>query len=193
MNLFNPEIIKSLNIQENSCLFLDRDGVINKRLVDEYVTTWKEFEFIEGVFNALQVLQKHYKTIIIVTNQQGIAKGLYTVNDLHKIHNNMLQQFEENNIFIDGVFFAPKHKTENSIMRKPLIGMALQAQKIFENICFQNSVIVGDSISDMQFGRNANIKTVFVGNELEFDDSNKMLIDFRFSSLNDFANIFLKS
>ena len=83
-------MIAELNIQQNSCLFLDRDGVINKRLMDGYITNWSDFVFIDGVFEALNILQQQFSTIVIVTNQQGIGKGLYTIEDLNNIHNTFM-------------------------------------------------------------------------------------------------------
>ena len=176
-----------LNIQPNSCLFLDRDGVINTRLIDEYVTNWSEFHFIDGVFEAINILQQQFKTIVIVTNQQGIGKGLYTVDDLHIIHKNMLQEFEKNNIHIHAVFFAPQLKSENSEMRKPAIGMALKAKQIFKNISLENSVMVGDTVSDMQFGKNAGMKTIFIKHENDKEIIDEKLIDYTFNSLLSFA------
>jgi histidinol-phosphate phosphatase family protein len=184
-------VINELYITPNSCLFLDRDGVINTRIVDEYVTNWAKFQFIDGVFEALNVLQKYFRTIVIVTNQQGIGKGLYTVEDLHIIHNNMLQEFEKNNIHIHAVFFAPQLKSENSNMRKPAIGMALKAKQIFLHINLEQSIIVGDYISDMQFGRNAKMKTIFIS---ENSDANELeYIDYKFKSLFSFAQSFINA
>jgi D-glycero-D-manno-heptose 1,7-bisphosphate phosphatase len=180
-------MLAHLNIGENSCLFLDRDGVINKRLIDEYVKQWDEFVFMDGVFEALQILQNHFKTIVIVTNQQGIGKGLYSVEDLHHIHNNMLMEFEKNDITIHAVFFAPQLKSENSNMRKPAIGMALKAKQIFNNIELDKSIMVGDTISDMQFGKNAHMKTIFIGSDENIIHLNKNSIDFQFNSLLSFA------
>jgi len=180
-------MIPELNIQQNSCLFLDRDGVINKRLLDGYITSWSDFVFIDGVFEALNILQQQFNTIVIVTNQQGIGKGLYTIENLNNIHNNMLQEFEKNNIHIHAVFFAPQLKSENSDMRKPAIGMALKAKQIFKNISLDKSVMVGDTISDMQFGRNAAMKNIFIKHETDNEKYDEKLIDFTFNSLLSFA------
>lgn len=183
-------MLSQLKIQANSCLFLDRDGVINERLMNEYVRNWSEFNFLDGVFEALIILQKHFKIIVIVTNQQGVGKGLQTIDELHIIHNNMLLEFEKNNIKIDAVFFAPQLKSENSMMRKPAIGMALKAKQLFNHIELKNSIMVGDTISDMQFGKNAAMKTVFISNDEMLFESNKNLVDFRFDSLLSFAKKF---
>lgn len=176
-----------LQIQTNACLFLDRDGVINQRLMNDYVKEWQEFEFIPGTIDALQILGKVFKTIVIVTNQQGIGKGLYTENDLQLIHQHMLKIFMKNKIHIDAVLFAPQLASENSNMRKPNIGMALKTKELFPYIELPNSMMVGDSISDMKFGKSAGMKTIFI-QENNKEIYNHDVIDFSFKSLLHFAN-----
>ena len=99
-------------------------------------------------------------------------------------------EFEKNNIYIDAIFFAPQLKSENSNMRKPAIGMALKAKQMFNNISLENSTIVGDSISDMQFGRNAGMKTIFIKHANDSAKHDEKLIDFSFDSLFSFAKKF---
>ena len=152
-------------INQDWTLFLDRDGVINVRLVDDYVKTPSEFEFIQGVQEAIAQLSKIFKTIVVVTNQQGIGKGLMQVADLELIHQKMKDEIFANGGRIDGIYYCPFLASENSILRKPNIGMALLAQKDFEHIQFNKSIMVGDSKSDMQFGRNAGMKNVYVNTD----------------------------
>jgi D-glycero-D-manno-heptose 1,7-bisphosphate phosphatase len=178
-----------LAVSNKSCLFLDRDGVINKKLDNDYVKQWNEFTFIDGAIEALQILCSYFKTIVIVTNQQGIGKGLYSESDLNEIHSNMLKAFFDNNINIDAVFYAPNLSSEKSIMRKPTIGMALKAKALFKNILLEESFIVGDSISDMEFGKNAGMKTIFI-NKKKTENYNHNVIDNTFESLLHFANSF---
>ena len=78
--------LKDLRINKDWTLFLDRDGVINKKIENDYVRNWSQFEFIEGVIEALKILRNIFGKIIIVTNQRGIGRGLMTENDLHEIH-----------------------------------------------------------------------------------------------------------
>jgi histidinol-phosphate phosphatase family protein len=173
-------------ISTNSCLFLDRDGVINKRLINDYVKNWDEFIFLPGTIQALQILQRHFSTIVIVTNQQGIAKGLYTEKDLEIIHQKMLEEFQQNQIHIDAVFYSPNLASENSPLRKPNIGMALKTKELFTHIHLEESIMVGDSLSDMHFGKNAGMKTVFI-DENETTNYNLDVIDTTFKSLLHFA------
>lgn len=175
--------LKDLNIDKTWTLFLDRDGVINKKLKNDYVKHWIEFEFIEGVTDALKKLNDCFGVIVVVTNQQGIGKGLYRTEDLELIHKNMLYEIEYMGGRIDKVYFSPYLNSENHPTRKPGIGMALAAKKDYPLIDFNKSIIVGDSMSDMEFGRNAGMKTAYIS---ELPVSNEK-IDLNFTSLSEFS------
>jgi histidinol-phosphate phosphatase family protein len=176
--------LKTLNINTSWTLFLDRDGVINKKLENDYVKHWIEFEFNDKVTDALKILAPLFNKIVVVTNQQGIGKGIYRPEDLELIHKNMLYEINYLGGRIDKVYYSPYLEKEQHPTRKPAIGMALQAKKDFSEIDFNKSIIVGDSISDMQFGKNAGMQTVFIGST----PINNQLIDFQFNSLFEFAN-----
>lgn len=178
--------LNDLSIDPSWTLFLDRDGVINKKLEDDYVKHWIEFEFIEGTMDALKFLHKQFGHIVVVTNQQGIGKRLYRTEDLELIHKNMLYEIGFYGGRIDKVYFSPYLAAENHPSRKPGIGMALQAKTDFPAIDFHKSVMVGDSLSDMEFGRAAGMKTIFIS-EKALEDSR---IDLCFSSLNDLVIAF---
>lgn len=173
--------LKNLNIDKNWTLFLDRDGVINKKIDNDYVKQWTEFEFIEGVLDALKFLSTIFENIIVVTNQQGIGKKLYREEDLEIIHKNMLYEIAFHGGKIDKVYFSPYLKSENHPTRKPGIGMALKAKEDISTINFKKSIMVGDSVSDMEFGRNAGMKTIYISEEINRNDK----IDFNFKSLNE--------
>ena len=173
--------LKNLNINKNWTLFLDRDGVINKKIDNVYVKQWIEFEFIEGVLDALKFLNTVFGNIIVVTNQQGIGKKLYRKEDLEIIHKNMLYEIAYHGGKIDKVYFSPYLKSENHPYRKPGIGMALKAKEDISTINFKESIMVGDSMSDMEFGRNAGMKTIYISEEITENDK----IDFNFKSLNE--------
>lgn len=173
--------LKNLNINKNWTLFLDRDGVINKKIDNDYVKQWIEFEFIEGVLDALKFLNTVFGNIIVVTNQQGIGKKLYRKEDLELIHKNMLYEIAYHGGKIDKVYFSPYLKSENHPYRKPGIGMALKAKEDISTINFKESIMVGDSMSDMEFGRNAGMKTIYISEAISENDK----IDFNFKSLNE--------
>lgn len=142
-------------------LFLDRDGVINYEKVDDYIYNPGEFVFYEGVPEAMQVFRKIFGRIIIVTNQRGIEKGLMTEQDLQNIHQYMQQELELVDGRVDGMYFCSSLDNDHP-NRKPQPGMAFLAKKDFPEIDFNKSIMVGNNLSDMYFGRNAGLKTVFV-------------------------------
>lgn len=172
-----------LNIHKNWTLFLDRDGVINKRLPGDYVKNIHEFEFLEGVRESVPILNKIFARIIVVTNQQGVGKGIMSEHDLHKVHQFMLSEIEKIGGKIDAVYFSPYRAEENHPMRKPHTGMALKAKEDFPDIDFEKSIMVGDSESDMEFGKRCGMKTVFIGNSYP----QNIYVDFTFRSLKEFT------
>lgn len=172
----------------NSALFLDRDGTLNVRLIDDYVKRPDEFELIDGTLEALALLSQRFNHLFIVTNQQGIGKGLMSVQDLEAIHRPFLQQVEQAGGKIDKVYFCPNLKSDHSFNRKPNIGMALQAHRDFPDISLKHSIMVGDSRSDMLFGRRAGMTTVLVGDETQIAHSDAHLVDRYYPTLLDFAH-----
>jgi len=154
-----------MNFDKNWTLFLDRDGVINKRLVDDYVKSWAEFTFEYHVLEAIVKFSTIFGRIFIVTNQQGIAKGLMTEDNLKDVHNQMIIEIEKVGGRIDGIYFCPHWSGNNCDCRKPKTGMALQAKAKFPEINFTKSVMVGDSPSDIEMGHRLGMKTVFIGND----------------------------
>lgn len=173
--------MKDLYIDREWTLFLDRDGVINERLDGDYVIAPDEFRFIEGVPEALAKLSEVFGLIIIVTNQQGIGKGLMTEEDLRIIHDLMIAGIQKAGGRITKIYHCPNLDRDNSPCRKPNTGMALQAKEDFPEIDFERSVIVGDGLNDMEFGRRLGMVRVLIvpDNEVVADDH----FDYRFRSL----------
>lgn len=168
-------------------LFLDRDGTLNERIIDGYVTRPDDFRVIDGVLEAMAVFAQKFDHIFIVTNQQGIGKGLMTEADLETIHDGFLHQVEAAGGRVDRIYFCPALKAEHSFMRKPSIGMALQARRDFPDIKLRESVMVGDTESDMLFGRRAGMKTVLVGPEPEIAHKIPHLVDRYYPNLLGYA------
>jgi D-glycero-alpha-D-manno-heptose 1-phosphate guanylyltransferase len=144
-------------------LFLDRDGVINKKMDKDYVKSLQEFEFIPGVLSSLVDLSNCFGRIIIVTNQQGIGKGVMTEEDLDRIHGFLLEEVRKMGGRIDAIYHAPQLEEAGSPMRKPGTGMALQAKEDFPEIDFSRSIMLGDSEIDLEFGRRTNMVPVLIG------------------------------
>lgn len=181
--------LSELNIDKTWTLFLDRDGVINLHYPNDYVKSWNEFYFLEGVMDALQSLGRSFRRIVVVTNQQGVGKQLMTQADLDFIHSEMLREVRKYGGRIHAIYAATQRIDEDvKGMRKPGLGMAKQAKKDFPEIIFERSLMVGDSGSDMLFGKNAGMYTVFVGDESKLKEGEARYIDFYFDSLKDFAD-----
>lgn len=166
-----------------SVLFLDRDGVINRRIIDGYVTRREDFVLIDGVLEAISIFARKFDRIFMVTNQQGIGKGLMTENDLADIHDWFLKQVESVGGRIDRIYHCAALKAEHSFLRKPSIGMALQARRDFPDVVLKQSVMVGDTASDMLFGRRAGMTTVLVGDEPEIGLQFPHLVDYCYPDL----------
>lgn len=143
-------------------LFLDRDGVINTREPDIYITCWEEFHFLPGVLEALHFLGPLFYKIVIVTNQQGVGKGIMSHAALENIHNNLFLSIQNANAEIDAIYYCTDLDGMESHRRKPSPGMAYEAQKDFPFIDFAKSIMVGDTLSDLKFGKNLGMKNVFV-------------------------------
>lgn len=166
-------------IQSDWTLLLDRDGVINRRIIDGYVTSWEEFEFLPGALEALRVFAQRFKYIIVVTNQQGVGKGLMSIEAVDAIHERMCEEVEACEGRIDTILVCPQLATDPDNYRKPNPEMALMAQEIFPDIDLQKTVMVGDGTTDIEFGRNAGTRTVFIGEaHPDADDHYRSLIDF---------------
>ncbi len=163
-----------MNQHENHTLFLDRDGVINVQLIGDYVKKVSELEIREDFLQSAPLLQRHFRRMIIVTNQQGIAKQICTIEEVEAVHQYLLQTLSQHGIHIDKIYFCPHLNGAGCQCRKPEIGMALQAQKDFPEIDFTDSVMIGDSFTDMLFGKRCGMQTVFIGTH--FDNHDKEIV-----------------
>ena len=179
--------LHSLNISKDWTLFLDRDGVINRRLVDDYVKTWEDFMFLDGVLEAMKIFNQSFGKIVIVTNQQGVGKGLMKVETLEEIHKNMTLEVRNTGGRIDKIYFCPDLKASGSFNRKPQVGMGLKAKKDFAQINFKKSIMAGDSLSDMKFGKHLKMKTVWISSDFSVPRKYPQLVDFSFDDLISFS------
>ena len=159
-------------------IFLDRDGVINKEI--NYLHKIVDFEFIDGVFEACQYLQSLEYKIIVITNQSGISRGLYTNNDYQIITKWMVSQFMKNNISILDTFHCPHLPDSGCNCRKPKPGMLLEAKKKY-NINMLESWMIGDKETDITAAISSGINnTILVksGHKInEADSRAKFIID----------------
>lgn len=146
-------------IDKQWTLFLDRDGVINVENVGDYITRWEDFRFYEGVLKALKIFATAFGRIVMVTNQRGVSKGLMTEQDLKDIHLNMLGGVEANGGRIDKIYYCIDMDGPN---RKPNPGMGWKAKSDFPDIDFSKAVMIGNTMGDMQFGKNIGAYTIFI-------------------------------
>jgi histidinol-phosphate phosphatase family protein len=143
-------------------VFLDRDGVINRKREGSYVRSWEEFEFLPRAKDALRRLVEAGCRIIVVTNQRGVARGDLSEADLSEIHDRMLEEARLAGGPIDAVYYCP-HESASCDCRKPGTGLFLEAQRDFTDIHFPNSIVIGDSLSDMEAGQALGCETLFIG------------------------------
>ena len=155
-------MITHTNEKMNKAVFLDRDGVINADY--GYVHTVEKFEFLPRVIEALAKLADSDYLIIIITNQSGIGRGLYTLDDFEKVMDYMDNELAGEGIVVDDVFYCSHDPDENCECRKPKPKLILDAAAE-HNIDISKSWMVGDKNADVMCGKNAGCKTVFVKDE----------------------------
>ncbi|MGC4034994.1 MAG: HAD-IIIA family hydrolase [Chitinophagaceae bacterium] len=173
-------------IDKSWTLFLDRDGVINEDKPGSYVFNADEFRFYNGVLDAFKIFGQKFGRIIIVTNQRGVGKGFMTEKDLAAIHAKMIAEVDAAGVKIDAVYYCTS-LSNLAFERKPNPGMAFLAKRDFPAIDLSKSVMVGNNVSDMLFGKNAGMYSVFVkttnpGQLFPHPDT-----DLAFNTLPDFA------
>ena len=179
-------MINLKQIDNTWTLFLDRDGVINDEKHQDYIHTWDEFAFYDGVKEAIAVFAKIFNRIIVVTNQRGIGRGVTLLQNVELIHKNMKAEIENAGGRIDAVYLCPDKEAE-SPNRKPNTGMGLQAIKDFPDIDISKAIMVGNTLSDMQFGRNLGVQTIFLPTTRPEVDVKDERIDAVYESLISFA------
>lgn len=142
------------NNTQQKAIFLDRDGVIN--VEKEYLHTIEEFEFIDGVIEALLYLQSLGFALFVITNQSGIARGYYKEEDFIILTQWMVADLAQAGVVISRVEFCPHGPNSTCNCRKPKIGMIEQIA-LHHSIDFSNSWIIGDKQSDIECGKNSGI------------------------------------
>ncbi|MCB2221688.1 MAG: HAD family hydrolase [Bacteroidetes bacterium] len=185
--------LSDLNIDKTWSLFLDRDGVINRRIPGDYVKKWEEFEFLPGTLEAIAIFTEIFRHIFVVTNQQGIGKGIMTETELEVIHDKMIEEIRYEGGHIHKVYHSPYRDEERSVFRKPNTGMARKAKIDYPSIDFNKSMMIGDSMSDMEFGRNAGMITCYISSDEEILPKDQdELVDFLFPDLLSLAQTLTK-
>ena len=146
---------------KNKAIFLDRDGVINRDILN-YTWRLNEFVFLPGVFESCRRFQEMGFEIIVITNQGGIAKGLYTHEDVEKLHSKMITTFNEEGVIILEVYYCPHHDAFGKCLcRKPGSLLVEKALARFE-IDPVKSFFIGDRERDILAGEAAGVKGILV-------------------------------
>jgi D-glycero-D-manno-heptose 1,7-bisphosphate phosphatase len=149
------------------CVFLDRDGVLNRKLPEgAYVSDWAQFEWLPGAVDAIARMNRAGLIVIVVSNQRGIALGRLTDAQLKQIHGNMQSYLAGQDARLDAIYYCPHDKGQCNC-RKPDTGLFEQAMKDFPQVKSQNSVVIGDSLSDIQAGQRLGMKTIFIEGEAD--------------------------
>lgn len=148
-------------------IFLDRDGVINRKLPEgRFVASQNQFEPLPGVIASIARLNRANLRVLVVSNQRGIALGLYTAADVLDIHASFQRDLHAEGARVDAFYFCPHDKAQCDC-RKPLPGLFHQALADFPGITPETSVILGDSWSDIEFGRRLGMATIFIEGDPE--------------------------
>ena len=176
-------------------VFLDRDGVINRKLPEgKYVTRWEEFDLLPGVASAIASMNRSGLKVIIVTNQRGIALGFMTEFELCTIHERLQGELARESATIDAIYYCP-HTENECHCRKPRTGMLEAAFEDFPGASAGNSILIGDSISDIQCGRSIGMTTIYLERETNLRESGvaaKKMADAVVASLSEAAYLILE-
>jgi len=150
-----------INQNKNRALFMDRDGTIN--IDNGYTYKSEDLKFIDGIPELIKRYNAEGYKIIVITNQAGIAKGYYTINDMHKFHDYMDRQLEKYGAYIDAYYYCPHHPDINGECncRKPNTGMIDDAIEDF-NIDITKSVLFGDKLTDLEAGEKCELKSFYI-------------------------------
>lgn len=157
-------------------IFLDRDGVINKKAPKaDYVKTPEEFEFLPGVLESIKLLTDHDYKIVIITNQAGIARGMMSEEDLNQIHNYMLSNIEAKGGRIEKIYHCPHGWDEGCSCRKPKPGMLLNASREYVTD-ITRAVFIGDDERDIMAAEAANMNSLLVSDSVSLLDLTQSIV-----------------
>jgi D-glycero-D-manno-heptose 1,7-bisphosphate phosphatase len=181
---------------ERKAIFFDRDGIVNYRHVGNYVKSKSEFKFLKDFLFFFSKLETSGFLKILITNQQGVGKGVLELEQLNDVHNYMQNKLKEKAGFnFDDIFYCTDLAGTNSPRRKPNPGMLLEAIEKW-NINPSESWMIGDSPSDVIAGKKAGVNTILISNlpENKVDEADFAFINFEqvynyFAENNLFKNI----
>lgn len=174
------------NTTKYNYLFLDRDGVINIERPNDYVKNRDEFIFTDGALDAITILSKKFEYIFIITNQRGVGKQVMSLVNLADVHNYMLTEIKKAGGNISEIYFCTDTDS-TSINRKPNIGMGFKVRCEYPQVDFSQSIMVGNSKSDIEFGNKLGMYTVLVGDKYDKKDKIYKSVNAYYENLYKFA------
>lgn len=158
-------------------VLLDRDGVINRKAPEgAYVHSWQHFQTLAGVETAIAMLNRAKKQVIVLTNQRGIALDLYTHADVETLHNQLQEHLTRHGAHIDAFYVCPHDKNQCDC-RKPKTGLLEQAFRDFPGASKTNTLLIGDSASDIQAAHNFGIPSILICSNNQDSPDNSGSVD----------------
>lgn len=149
------------------CVFLDRDGVINRKAAEgEYVSDWADFHLLPGVEEAIAELSSRGLKVIVVSNQRGVGLGLYPASAVETLHFRLQEHLAGHSAHIDAFYYCP-HDRDECDCRKPGIALFQRAQERFPDIHPTNCVVIGDSLSDIEAAGAFGCRSIFIQGDPE--------------------------
>lgn len=143
-------------------IFLDRDGVINRKPPEgEYISDWSRFHLLPGVERSIATLNASGRKVIVVSNQRGVALGLYSEADVRELHEKLQRHLATYSAHVDAFYFCP-HDRGQCDCRKPGTGLFRRAFADFPNATPANSIMIGDSISDIESAQRLSFPSIFI-------------------------------
>ncbi len=143
-------------------VFLDRDGVISKYYPGDWSKKWEEFSFLPKAKESLKRLTKANYRIVVISNQAGVSKGLFSLKNLRYITKRMKEEVKKSGGKIKKVYYCPHQDEDNCSCRKPKVGLFRKAEKDLGGFNFEKTFFVGDSEVDILAGKNIGTKTILV-------------------------------
>ncbi|MDR1883544.1 MAG: HAD-IIIA family hydrolase [Prevotella sp.] len=174
------------NLKKYKYLFLDRDGVINVERPGDYVKNISEFVFEENSLEAIAILSQVFECIFVVTNQRGVGRNVMSLSALQQVHGYMLREIEKAGGKITGIYFCIDPDS-TSINRKPNTGMAFQIRRDHPAVDFSQSVMAGNSRSDIEFGNKLGMLTVLIGDKYKKEHKIYQTVNACYENLYKFA------
>lgn len=162
-------------VEKRRAIFLDRDGVINKKR-DDYVKSINELEIFPFVASAIKKLNNANFKVVVITNQSAVNRNIITHKKVEQIHLTIQNYLKKNQSFIDAFYYCPHRPDENCICRKPKPGLLIKAIQDFK-INPKESWMIGDSNSDLESGRLVGCNVMKINNHVNLEKAVEIIIE----------------